>query len=176
MTYEFSVYSVVYLIATSVALVATVFAWQRRNAAGGLWLLLTLLSGVEWTLTGALEASSRSLPGHIFWSQVGYFGAYPIVVFLLLFALEYSGRPRSRAATVGALMVVPAIAVVGAFTNQWHHLIWTGFSASTKAPGLIVYQHGFLYWAVTGYAYVILLLASVVLGSFAVRNRDMYRC
>ena len=175
MAYGFSVYSVVYLIATSIALVATVLAWQRRYAPGGLWLLLTLVAGVEWTLASALEASSQTLPAHILWSQVGYFGAYPIVVFLLLFALEYSGRPRARPITIAALMIVPAIAIVAAFTNQWHHLIWSGFSASAKVPDLIVYQHGFLYWVVTGYAYALLLLASVVLAAFAVRNRDLYR-
>ena len=175
MAYELSVYSVVYLIATAIGSVATIVAWQRRSAPGGLWLLLTLVAGVEWTLASALETSSLTLSGHVLWSEASYLGAYPIVVFLLLFALEYSGRPRAKPLTIAALLVVPGITIAAAFTNQWHHLIWSGFSATANVPTLIVYQHGSLYWVVTGYAYALLLIASVVLVAFAVRNRDLYR-
>ncbi|HEY5540815.1 MAG TPA: histidine kinase N-terminal 7TM domain-containing protein, partial [Coriobacteriia bacterium] len=175
MVLQFSPYSLIYLTGTAVAAVAIVFAWPRRTAPAGRWLLLMLLSGLIWTLADAAEVSSAQLSGHIFWAQVSYLGASPIVVFLLLFAIEYSGRPRVKPTAVVALLLVPALAIVAVATNSLHHQIWTGFSSSPYGHGVIVYHHGFLYWMVAGYAYLIALAATAILVGFAVRNRDVYR-
>ena len=175
MSILFSPYSIAYLIAATLAAVALAFAWPRRKAPAGLWLVLMLASALIWSLADAAEVSSAQLSGHVLWSTVSYLGAYPIVVFWLCFALEYEGRPSVKPWFVATLMTVPVVAIVGAFTNPLHHLIWTGFSASPYGYGLIVYHHGPLYWIVTGYTYLLALVATWVLVGFALRNRDVYR-
>jgi len=170
-----SAYTVVYLVSAAVASLAVVFAWVRRTSPGGVWLVFTLAAGIVWSAGDALESSASTLAGHILWTQVSYAGSFSIGVFLLLFAIEYSGRPSLRPVVVGALLAVPALAVIAAFTNPLHHLIWTGFAQAPGVPNLVVYDHGWLYWGFTAYAYGVVLAAMAMLASFALKNRNMYR-
>lgn len=144
-------------------------------APGILWLFLMLAAMIEWTLCDALEQSVVEFSGHLFWSQMSYFGSTTLSVFLLLFALEYTGRKSwLTRRTIPLLFILPAVITIAAFTNDWHHLIWPGFSI-VDGNHLFIYLHGPLYWLITVYSFALLAIATIALARFAIRNRSLYR-
>jgi diguanylate cyclase (GGDEF)-like protein len=99
----------------------------------------------------------------------------PVGVLLFLFAIEYTGRLHLGARAIAGLFVVPLIGIVGAATNAWHQLVWTGFEMVPGGLNLVVYSHGWLAWVITIYSLGISLIAAVVLLGFALRARSPYR-
>jgi diguanylate cyclase (GGDEF)-like protein/PAS domain S-box-containing protein len=175
-TFVFSAYTVVYLVGLVVSAVAAVYAFPNRRSPGGRWLFLMAAAAGAWSLAEAFDFSSSTLGSHILAAQLSYLGATTAPVFLLMFALEYSGRTRRRlgwSATI--LFIVPLFSILAAFTNQLHHLVWPGFSQLAGHPNIIVYQHGPVYWLVTLYSLAVVFLATVLLIDAAVHTRGTYR-
>ncbi len=158
----FSPYTVAYVAAALISGVAAWFAWRRRIAPGGVWLCAMAVSCVVWALTVGLDYSSIDLAQHLAWGRISYLGATTAPVFFMVFAFTYTGDARwATTRRVAMLLVIPLIAIVMVFTNDLHHLVWTGFSLVPDQPNLITYHHGPVYWAVTVYGLAIALLASV---------------
>jgi diguanylate cyclase (GGDEF)-like protein len=170
-----TIYTAVYLSATLVAVATIAMAWRRRSAPGGASMLWMMSAGLAWCLFDALESAAIGIPAKVMWAQFAYLGNQPVAVFLLLFALEYTGRRRLPPWTVTALFVVPAVGLIGAATNASHQLIWTGFELVPGSANLVQYSHGWLAWVVTFYALGIALIAAALLTGFALRARSPYR-
>lgn len=171
-----SVYSLVYLASALVPLVAIYFAWRHRDAPGARWLLILLLACTEWILTTAIAWAHVEQPMRILSSKLTYIGASTAPVFLLMFALEYTGRIRRISPTqMAQLLLLPLVSALAAATNDLHKLIWTSVTPAPENPAILVYSHGPLYWLVTVYGLVVTLVATVVLIIFAVRSRRLYR-
>jgi len=169
MLYQVSRYSALYLC-------AAIIAWRRRSAPGGAWLFAMLLAIIEWTLADSLEASAMVFSTKLFWGKMSYIGSAPISVLFLLFALELFNHTKwLTRRNISLLFIVPALATLAVFTNNWHHLIWTGFTLASDGSNIIVYSHGLLYWIYIGYCYIVQLLATMVLVWFSLRSRDLYR-
>jgi len=63
-----------------------------------------------------------------------------------------------------------------AWTNEYHHLIWSGFSPISPITNLLVYYHGI--WFFTGYMaydYILLLFATISLYNFIIRHKNIFR-
>jgi diguanylate cyclase (GGDEF)-like protein len=174
LAFQPTLYTLIYLCAAATGAVALTFAWRRREASGGWPLLLMMASAVSWCFFDALESAAVGIPAHVVWAQFAYLGNMPVAVFLLLFALEYTGRRLPRSAVV-SLSVIPAVGLIGAATNGWHHLIWTGFTAIPGGMNLVSYAHGPLAWVVTLYNLALALTALVLLVGFAARAHAPYR-
>lgn len=175
MRMELSAYTAVYVGATLVALTVALFTWERRRSPGGRWLILMLLATAQWSLSDALDLSSVALQGHVFWAKWSYVGATTAPIFLLLFALEYTGHRRAvTPAFVMALFVIPVGSTIATFFNELHMLTWTGFTPAPQNPSLIVYAHGPLYWFTTAYLSIVLFVATALLVTFAIRNKELY--
>lgn len=171
-----SAYSIIYMLSALVPLVAILFAWPRRSAPGAYWLLLLLLASAEWTITTAIGWANVDVSSRILSSKLSYLGASTAPVFLLFFALEYTGRVNKVSpAHVAQLLLLPIASAFAAATNDSHNLIWTSVTPRPEAPEILVYNHGPLYWLVTVYGLVITIAATVVLVGFALRTRRLYR-
>jgi len=175
MEFAFSAYTLVYAAAALVSVLAAAFAWMRRRAPGGVWLAAMSLACAIWAIAVGLDYSSTVIPQHVFWGQVSYLGATTAPVFFFVFAFAYVGtsgwqRPRR----VAMLLAIPVCAIVMAFTNDSHHLVWPGFSLVAGQPNLIIYSHGPAYWVVTLYGLALTLVASVRLMSVVFAARTLY--
>lgn len=102
---------------------------SRRSSSAALWLFLLLLALAERAAADALDVSAIGLANKVLWGKVSWIGSAAIAVLLLICVLEYVRlgswlTPRR----IAALFVVPALEVVAVFSNEWHHLVWTGFT------------------------------------------------
>jgi hypothetical protein len=171
-----SVYSLIYLASVLIPVAAFVFAWGRRNAPGAAWLLLLLAASAEWTLTTAIAWADIGIDVRIIFSKLSYLGASLAPVFLLFFALEYTGRvSKMSASQVAQFLVLPLAASFAAATNENHRLIWTSVTPHPQHPGILIYEHGPIFWLVTVYCLVVTAAATVIFLDFAVRSKMLYR-
>jgi len=160
--FVFSPYTVAYMAAALISGMAAWFAWRRHMAPGGIWLCAMAVSCAVWALTVGLDYSSIGLAQHLVWARLSYLGATTAPVFFMVFVFTYTGDARwATSGRVAALLVIPLVAVVMVFTNDLHHLVWTGFSFVPDQPNLISYNHGPIYYAVTVYGLAVTLIASI---------------
>jgi len=176
MSWQFNIYTVVYFLTAAVSAGASAYAWRRRTVPGATRLAWLMAAGAEWALAAGFEAAAVGVPAKVFWSKVEYLGFNSSPVLFLLFALEYSRPERPLARRMAALLwVVPALTVLLAATNEWHHLVWTGFTPSPAGGNILTYSHGA--WFSIGVAYICLVIAGgmLVIIRAAVRHGRLYR-
>lgn len=171
-----SAYAAFYVAAGVTSLVTGVFIWRRRHAPGGMWLFAMSISAAVWTYAEALDFSSVNLQSHILWSKVAYLGSTTAPVFFFLFTLAYTGQSRwTRPWVVAALLSPSVLVILAAWTNELHHLVWPSFQVLPGQPSIVIYGHGWGYWAITAYALSLGLLGSGRLLGIAFRTRNLYR-
>jgi diguanylate cyclase (GGDEF)-like protein len=176
MYYHIVPYCIAEFVTAVIALIVAVLAWHRRSAPGGIQLALLMAAIFEWALCASFEAAAVDQATKIFWSQVEYIGAHTAPAFLLLFALRYTQDDKWLTPRIKAVLFLPALLTVGlAFTNQWHHLIWTGFTPGPAGSNSLIYEHGPWFWVEILIIYTILFYATRTLIRNTLRARGPYQ-
>jgi signal transduction histidine kinase len=158
-----------YVLALAVsALITAGFAavtWRRRPEPGTTALSILLVAVLFWAGCYGLalvttDAGTRALLERAVW-----IGSAPAPVAWLVFALQYTGQSELvTRRTVGALSVPPAVVIALAFTNDWHHLVWTN-TTSVQREGVVLFvqSYGPAFWAYVAFGYTLVLAGMVLL-------------
>jgi PAS domain S-box-containing protein len=170
---------IIITIAISVVSVyLAIYAWNRRIVPGALW-FSALLIAVAWVNSWyALEAAAGDdLAAYITFSKFEYIGLTLVPVLWLGFALSLSGRERPYSnMLLTALLVIPVITVILAFTNDFHGLIYQSAAFDTRAnPPIFIAAYGAGFWIFTIYSYIVFLLGSVLLVGRGLGTWQIYR-
>ncbi len=177
MNWEFTPYIVVLLLTGLISVIVAYFAWRLRSKPGGLPTCFLMLAAAEWSFALALESAAVGIPHKVFWSKVEYIGINSIPVPLLMFALEFTHKEKwlNRRRLI-LLWIIPIITLGLVATNEWHHLIWTGFAPSpTAGSRIVIYSHGAWFWIMTAYIYLSLCATTILLINAALQFRHLYR-
>ncbi len=157
----------------SLALSAT--AWSRRRQAVNRALARVMLAVAWWAATTAAEWLSSSAGTKVLWSKISYLGIATSPALWWLFAREYAGRPVSARWHQVALWALPVVLLVMVPFNERHGLVWPQVVPLRPGPDSpLVYHHGPLVWALTAYAYVLLLFGAVGVIRAALRAGGLY--
>ena len=161
----------VLLVAALTSGLVSLLLWRRRRISGGTALAYLMSFVTLWTLAAALEAGASNLPAKLLLSRLEYVGSGGAAYFLLMFALQHAGMgdrlTRGRRAMLGA---IPILSVGLAFTNDWHRLLWTGFSAGPEGSHQLIYHHGPIFFAIVATLYTLIVPATIVLARTAMRQ------
>ena len=152
----------------SVVLATGVAVRVARTAAAGSRPFVWLCGGIVlWCATGAAHVLAPALASKIWWAKLQYAGIASVPPLWLLFAAEYSGvrlfapRPVSGLPLAGRLLwVIPALTMALVWTNEAHHMIWTGVSLA--ASGRAVYSYGPWFWLSAFYNYALVLTGTLL--------------
>ena len=173
MTVQISPFSIAFLTVAAVSGSTAILVWRKRQASGGIPLFLMMLAATEWNLADFMETSHFLLADKILWTKIAYVGAYMTPGLFLLFALDYTGRTHwSKKRNLILLFSIPVITILLAATNEWHHLIWTGFSQIN--PNTYIYHHGIWFWVATIYINAMLIWGSLTILHFALSSKAIY--
>jgi len=176
MHFQYTPYFGILMITAVISAVVAFVAWRRRTSPGGTPLALHMLAVTGWALVAALEAAAVEQPAKILWSKLEYLSSYGTAVFLLFFAVEFTRRHEwLTRRNVALLCIIPILNVVMAATNEWHGLIWTGFSPGPSGSNLLVYHHGLWFWIHTASIYAYILMATLLLARSAFRTSVLHR-
>jgi diguanylate cyclase (GGDEF)-like protein len=152
-------------------------SWKRAVTSVGRLLAVLMAAVFVWSLTAALEAAATGTAAKVLLSKIEYVGIATVPVLMFLFALRFlqSGR-KLKAILALILWIIPAATIVLAFTNERHHLIWSGFvPAADPRNHLLIYEHGTFFWVHTSYSYVLLMATTAFLLLAYFRFKDLYR-
>lgn len=136
---------------------------------------MLLVSGVL-TLCEACWQLSTSPGAQLFFDKLSYVSGFAPLMVLLL-ALDYRSELHwLTPKRVIALFAIPTITLFLAFTNDWHHLIWTEYHPFRI--GGIQYlnaKYGSWFWVFEVYVYAASVVGVVMLIRAAIRSRHLQR-
>lgn len=141
------------------------YAWQKRPAANATWLAVLLASLATWAFGYGVGLGSNDLVFKIFWAKVQYFGVATVATTIFIIVLTYTGRGYwLTPSTYFLLALEPALTILLAWTNEWHHLIWdTIVVEDFGVVATLKLTYGLWFWVAVLYSYVFLLLSTTFL-------------
>jgi len=160
-TWNASIYSILLLLTTVLAIVVSIFTWKRRAMQGSLILSFMMMAVAEWALSSSLEIAAVELSAKIFWVQISYVGIHSIPPLFLMLSLQYNQHNNwYLSPRVYFIWLLPLIIMGLAFTNNYHHLLWQNIAISPNSPSLLDYTYGSAFWVSVVYNYTLILIAS----------------
>mgnify|MGYP000923010801 FL=1 len=151
------------ILATILSVVVLAMGWPRRNMFGGFFFITFSISVTVWLITATIESFVIQQHTKILWSQIMYIGYVQANPYLFLFLLTYVLQRKVPSRFIVAVMIIPALTLVMAWTNSVHGWLWSGFTPGDVEANVLIYHHGFWFWLHTIYLYFLLLLGATIL-------------
>ncbi|MDQ6645381.1 MAG: PAS domain S-box protein, partial [Chloroflexota bacterium] len=179
MPWRFTPYAIPDIISGVVLLWLVIITWRRRSSPGATPFLVLLLAAAEYSLGYILELGSPDLPTVLLWNNVEWLGVVLLPTTWLIFTLQYTGQARWLTHRMVVLLaIVPLITLLLVWTNTLHGLIRSTSGLDSSAPfSALVGTNGAWFWVFIVYAYLLLLLGALLLGSFIrtlMRSASLY--
>ena len=146
-------------LAGILSLFTAIRLWKLRTSSGAVPLALMFISIAIWSIGSAFETIFINVEPKIIWIQTEYLGIAWTTVFWLLFCLRYTNRHRPNTAHFFLIFSwIPAATVILAFTNQYHHLVWSNLSLSVvRGISVLNQDYGLWFWLNTVYSHALYL-------------------
>jgi len=167
MSYSYSYNSDIWpvLITFAVVIYLGAYSWRRRHIPAAKPFAIACLLGGFWTLGVILELSAVDFSTKVFWVKFQAIWQLPVGAAITCFILQYAGLGRwLNRRTYALLFLFPLLSVALIATNEFHHLIWTGF----RMNRYVVSSPGRLYWVFNSYVYLLGLVNFTVLVRLAI--------
>jgi len=156
---------------------ATYILWRRRHRTASRTGVFILLSCAELMVVQALELRSAELQTKIFLNKMQYLCFATAPTAWLIYTLQFTGREEwLTLRNVLLLAIVPLAALLLAFTNESHGIMWTQIALNTQNPYLpldIIYGPGGIAFVV--YSILLMCLASLPFIQLLIRSQRLYR-
>ncbi len=175
------IYVIPLLASASLSLIILFASMERRSSPYRLPLALLSILIVNWSLGYSMELFGESIGEKLFWVKIQYFSIVGVPPLWLILVLYYIGRERAvNMKTSLLLSIEPIITLILAWTNEYHHLIWTKIELIDTQPFLMLNLH-YGAWAIirTLYAYSLIfysisLLFHVSATTFRTHRHHIY--
>ncbi|MBT3346675.1 MAG: PAS domain-containing protein, partial [Gemmatimonadetes bacterium] len=176
MTWQPNPFSLPLFLATVVCVALLPYIWRRRASPGAPPLFMLLSAVGFWSLGNALEIATVDLAMKLLWAKVSYVGIVLVPGTWLVFALEYAGRGNRARRYAWLLAIEPVAVMVLIWTNDQHHLHWSGAS--------LLYEHSYwfaevaygpAFWVHAAYSNALLIAGTVVLVRRLLTESRLYR-
>jgi len=160
-----------------VSFIVSYLAWSRKKEFAAIQLSRIMLSTGFYTFFIAFEVASTTLAEKVLWSKIAYLGAVTVPVFYFIFIMLYTGHKNvTSRKNILLLFILPFITLILTLTNEYHHLIWSGFSPISSETNLMKYRHGeWFYLGYIAYDYILLIFATISLFNFILRHKYVFR-
>lgn len=157
-------------------LVVFIIARRRWHPTGPVFAFLCGAAAI-WCAGNALEFSSATVEGRVFWGKVQYLGSQSVPILWFIFATIYSGHGYwLRWWKIVLLAIVPVTTVVAVAAYPMSHLVWVSFGLRTD--GEVVESaivRGPLFWIAAAYGYTFVLAGIAMIALVAFRSPAVYR-
>ena len=158
MTISVLPHQIVMILGAVISIIVLVVGWPRRNLMGGFYFIGFCLSVIEWLIFSTVESFVVAQSSKILWSQISYIGFVQANPYLFLFVISYIQQKKIPVRMVIAIMFIPALTLLAAWTNSLHGWLWSGFTQGSIKSNVLIYHHGFWFWLHTFYLYLLLFL------------------
>ena len=164
----------IHLITAIISLQLVFTVYKMQTIRGRLPFLSMMLLAAFWSLVLTFESAAPTIAEKIFWSRLEYFSNMGIPLMFLWFIQSYDLENLTSVKRYGWLFwIIPIITLLLVFTNNFHALIWTGFSWSPMGENVLIYHHGPAFYVAMVYSMLLIVLGNILLIHF-VRKRPRY--
>jgi signal transduction histidine kinase len=161
MTWYFPLHTPIFAVNVVVSAWIAILAWRHGKDTSSKVFAVMLLASAFWSFWHLFEIGVDQDWARITFSKIQYLGAVVVGPSWLIFTCYYSKRVRHFPVRYVLLMaIVPVITVVLAWTNEFHHLIWTTITPSPLDPRLLIYGHGIWFWIAIAYNHIFVFLGT----------------
>jgi PAS domain-containing protein len=176
MAWQPSPYSYLLVLVAVVAVVVAFYGWRRRGTPGAVALVALMASVFVWSIEYAFEIAVVGLPAKTFWARVEYFGIASVPLAWLAFSLQYTRREGwLKGRKIALLAALPLLTLLLIWTNEAHGLIWSATRVAESGSPVLAVDYGAGFWVHWTYAYLLLLIGTVLLISRLTRSMSIYR-
>ncbi|MGE5316645.1 MAG: histidine kinase N-terminal 7TM domain-containing protein [Chloroflexota bacterium] len=131
---------------------------------GQVYFTLMMASATIYAFSAAVESAATSLESKVLWSQFEYVGVSFSTVFMLHFVLHLINSKRNRLiGFIKYLYLYSFVNLILVWTNDYHHLVWKGFTWNATADNILIYNHGPAYFLFALFSLSLLMVSTLVL-------------
>lgn len=172
MTQHITIYTILFLCNVFVSLFVAFLSWQRKTVKCGRELFRLMLAVGIWCFFLVFETIETTQAGKLLYSKFSYIGAVSTPVFYFLFVLRFVEKDKfPTVRNIILIFIVPILTLCLAFTNDFHHLIWSDFSEISTNTNMMEYGHGPAFWSgYFGYNYLLLFISTTYLLQYIFRK------
>jgi PAS domain-containing protein len=156
-------FSLVYVGAALIAMLAASVMWGRREAAGAKPLALMLLAAAFWAVCDAIELHVPSVDGKRLVSQFQYCGVVAAAPCFFHAARALGRLPPAGVGLLVAVWGVPTVSLIMAWTNPWHGWLWSSILPPQGSSPFATYVYGWWFWVLTAQNYLLMIASTVIL-------------
>jgi len=152
-----------------------VVIWNHKSSLSRSLAMLAFVLSI-WSMTDSFLYVSPSIKHKIYWSIIGYPASQFSPVLLLFFFLTFIGQEKwlTRKRIV-LISILPAISVVMAATNNWHHWLWVGLEETQGWLGAgTLFIHGPWFWIEVIYGYILIGTGIILFLRFLITSSIQY--
>ena len=176
MVFELNIPFLIYAISALTVLSVAWRVWKSAPFPGRKIMFLTMLASAEWAFAAGMVNAFTALESKILWAKIEYIGAIGAPILLFLFNARYTGFIKKiNLKMMAAIWLIPAIIFILAWTNEYHLLIWSRFEPSTQWENLYIFHHGLLFYVWIAYAYILILLTTILLIRYFIYASPAFR-
>lgn len=174
MTWQINYITWIHVITGIISLQLVFTVYNMRKIKGRIPFVWMMTLAAFWSLVLSFESAAPTIADKITWSQFEYFSNMGIPLMFLLFVLSYNFDDSTfLRRNFWFFWIIPVITILLVFTNQYHQLIWTGFSWSPNGNNILVYHHGLAFYISMSYSLALIVLGNILLVYF-IRKRPKY--
>jgi PAS domain S-box-containing protein len=175
--WQFTPYTLFYVLAAGISYVLAYLAWKMRPVRGTTYFSLMTLSSGTWVLGHILVFFSTNLSWRLIMLRVEYLGIICAEFLWLLFAATYAQSDRWLARrTIALLAIVPVITSILILTIQQHSLFYRSYKLTTDHDLIVsVKEYGPVFYIWLVYAYFLVLGGIVILLRGILRMPSQFR-
>ena len=177
MTRDEVLYLFPYFASLAISISVLAYTWSRRNAQGALAFAWSGLGQVLWIAGFILELVSRDINDKIFWDGFQWFAAFPIVISLPIFAIQYTEYKIQNSRLLFRLsLIVPILFSLCLLSDQTYHLIYANARLTTDIPfAELLYDFTPAVYGYAIYIYAITFWCVYTIIRRAIRPHGLYR-
>lgn len=164
MELQVNIVTVILFITFLISAGITLYSWLKGYLKGQVYFTLMMLCASEYAFASMVEASVITIEMKVLWSKFQYVGVSFATLLLLHFVLNLiNSKFKGLLRWFSLLYFVPVTVIVLAWTNEYHNLVWTGYTWSADGSNILTYHHGFAYHFFAGWSLLLIALSIYVL-------------
>jgi len=162
---------------TGIALILAMEGFKHRSAVLARIFVVMMAGVIIWSFMYAIQLGIEDIALQFTFSQLMYIGVQLVILSAFFFAVKYTGNEAGLSWRAIALVsAIPAVILLAIFTNDYHHLYYTGMSMVETGPfPTLSFTHGPLFTVQIAYAYVLTIAAILMMVRHYRRSNPEYR-
>ena len=170
-------YTISLVAASVISLALAGTAWKTTTTINTRSFTLLMLAVSLWSAMHIFELAAFTLSGKVFWANMQFFCIVSVPLALLGVVIRYTRHDHLISPfRMALIMSVPMLIVALVWTNDFHGWVFTRAEIVHVEPFNLLYRHfGPGFWIHTGYCYVIMTVATILLVRSMITTPSRYK-